>query len=51
MAYSLRFLPSFQYIRNVLQENLIGDINFCEVHVQVGSVINNKKYLGDSVFA
>lgn len=40
MAYSLRFLPSFQYIRNVIQDKLIGEVNYCDIHVRLGSLIN-----------
>ena len=42
MAYSLRFLPSFQYVRNIIKDNVIGEINYCDIHVQVGS-LNSKR--------
>ncbi|XP_046441494.1 glucose-fructose oxidoreductase domain-containing protein 2-like [Daphnia pulex] len=44
MAYSLRFLPSFQYVRNVINDQLIGEVNYCDIHVQLGSLINPKNY-------
>ena len=43
MAYSLRFLPSFQYVRSIINDNLIGEIDFCDIHVQVGR-LNNERY-------
>jgi len=43
MAYSLRFLPSFQYVRSIINDNLIGEIDFCDIHVQVGR-LNNESY-------
>jgi predicted dehydrogenase len=50
MAYSLRFLPSFQYVRNVISDQLIGEVNYCDIHVQLGSLINPKKYVYISCF-
>lgn len=44
MAYSLRFLPSFQYVHNVIKDQLIGEVNYCDIHIQLGSLVNSKKY-------
>jgi predicted dehydrogenase len=38
MAYSLRFLPSFQFVRNVVREKKIGEVTFCDIHVQLGTL-------------
>ena len=45
MAYSLRFLPSFQYVRNVISDQTIGDVIVCDIHVQLGTLINTKKFV------
>ena len=42
MAYSLRFLPSFQYVRNIINEGRIGEVTCCDIHVQLGTLIGER---------